>query len=206
MTTYPNLNNEPELLKIKTQADEINNLKYQTQKHDHENILKSLKIDNEYYKKKYKSLNKKKVLLIITEILIGSGSAFSTSTMSLINPSIGIVLTSSTALLTSLAILITNEYISNLKLRYTKLRDWINFITILYEKIINQSMIDKKIDEKECLELKKINNHYIDKRKDIMDPTKFEVEDIFGNVISKDSISAEHKTKLNKFLAKIMWV
>ena len=112
MTTYPNLNNEPQLLKIKTQADEIKNLKYQTETHDHEKVLKSLKIDNESYKKKYKSLNKKKVILFITEILIGSVSAISTSTMSLINPSIGIVLTSSTALLTSLAILITNEYIS----------------------------------------------------------------------------------------------
>ena len=105
MSTYPGLKNEPELLKIKTRDDEIKNLKYQTEKHDHENILKSLKVDNDYYKKKYKSLNKKKILLIITEILIGSGSAISTSTMSIINPSIGIVLTSSTALLTSLAIL-----------------------------------------------------------------------------------------------------
>ena len=75
MTTYPKINNEPELLKIKTRDDEIKNLKYPTEKNDHENILKSLKIDNEYYKKKYKSLNKKKILLIITEILIGSGSA-----------------------------------------------------------------------------------------------------------------------------------
>ena len=75
---------------------------------------------------------KKKKLLFISEILIRSGSAISTSTMSLINPSIGIVLTSSTALLTSIAILITNEYISNLKLRYTKLRDWINVLTLLY--------------------------------------------------------------------------
>ena len=98
-------------------------------------------------------------MLIITEILVGSGSAVSTSAMSLINPSIGIVLTSSTALLTYLAILITNEYFSKLKLRYTKLRDWINFITILIEKKLNQSMIDKKIDEKEALELKKIYNH-----------------------------------------------
>ena len=144
MTTYPNLNIELELLKIKTQADEIKNLKYQTEKHDHENILKSLNIDNENYQKKYKSLNKKKVLLLITEILIGSGSAISTSTMSLINPSIGILLTSSTALLTSLAILITSEYFSKLKLRYTKLRDWLNFITFLYEKTLNQSMVDKK--------------------------------------------------------------
>ena len=62
MSTYPNINNEPELLKIKTRDDEIKNLKYQTEKHDQENILKTLKIDNENYKKKYKSLNKKKVL------------------------------------------------------------------------------------------------------------------------------------------------
>ena len=143
-------------------------------------------------------------MLIITEILIRSGSAISTSTMSLINPSIGIVLTSSTALLTSLAILITNDHISKLKLRYTKLRDWINFITILYEKTLNQSKIDKKIDEKEAQELKKIYNHYVDKRKEIMNSTSFKVEDIFGDIISKVSISAEQITKLNNFLAKIM--
>ena len=145
-----------------------------------------------------------KILLIITEILVSSGSAIGTSTMSLINPSIGIVLTSSTALLTSLAILITNEYISKLNIRYTKLRDWINFITILYEKTLSQSMTDKKIDEKEALELKKIYNHYFDKRKQFMDSTKFKVEDIFGDAISKDSISSEQITKLNNFLAKIM--
>ena len=204
MTTYPNLYNEPELLKMKTKDDEIKNLKYQREKHDHKNILKSLKIDNESYKKKYKSLNKKKIILIVSEVLIESGSAISTSTMSLKNPSIGIVLTSSTALLTSLAILIMNEYISKLKLRYTKLRDWINFITIVYEKTLNQSMFDKKIDEKEAQELKKIYNHYLDKRKEIMNSIKFKVEDIFGDVISKDSISPEQITKLNNFLAKIM--
>ena len=204
MSGYQNISNEPELLKIKTKGDQLKKLQYKTGKHDFENILKSIKNDNESYKKKYKSLNKKKFLLTITEILVGSGSAIGTSTMSLINPSIGIVLTSSTALLTSLAILITNEYISKLKLRYTKLRDWINFITILYEKTLNQSMIDKKIDEKEALELKKIYNYYLDKRKQIMDSTKFKVEDIFGDVISKDSDSPEQITKLNNFLAKIM--
>ena len=70
MSTYPNLNNEPEILKTKTRDDEIKNLKYQTEKHDHENNLKSLKIDKEYYKKKYKSLNKKKVFMIVSEVLI----------------------------------------------------------------------------------------------------------------------------------------
>ena len=104
MSTYPDLKNEPELLKIKTRDDEIKNLKYQTEKHDYENILKSLKSDNESIKKKFKSLNKKKVLLIITEILIGSGSAITSSTFSLINPSIGIPVASCSALLTSIAI------------------------------------------------------------------------------------------------------
>ena len=137
MSGYPNLNSDDvELLKIKTMDDQLKELQNKTEKHNHENILKSLKVDNEYYKKKFKNINKKKVLLIITEILIGGGSAIGTSTMSLLNPSIGIIASSSTAFLTSLAILITSEYISKLKLRYTKLRDWINFITILYEKTL----------------------------------------------------------------------
>ena len=101
-------------------------------------------MDNEYYKKKYKSLSKKKILLIITEILVGSASAIGSSTMGLINPGAGNIISSSTALLTSIAILITNEYISKLNIRYTKLRDWINVITLLYEKTLKQSMIDKK--------------------------------------------------------------
>ena len=37
-----------------------------------------------------------------------------------------------------------------------------------------------------------------------MNSTKIRVEDIFGDVISKDSISPEQITKLNNFLAKIM--
>ena len=119
-------------------------MKYQTEKHDHENILKSLKIDNEYYKKKYKSVNKKKILSIITEILVGSGSAISSSSMGLIKAGAGISISSSAALITSIAILITNECNSKLKIRYTKLRDWINVITLLYEKTLKQSMIDKK--------------------------------------------------------------
>ena len=202
MRKTPNLNNEPELLKIKTRHDDIRNLKYRTEKHDHENILKSLKI-NEYYKK-YKNLNKKKVLLIITEILVGSASAVGSSTMGLINPGAGIIILSSTALLTSIAILIANEYISKLKIRYTKLRDWINVTTLLDEKTLKQSMVDKKIDEKEAQELKKIYNPYIDKRKEIMKNTNFKVEDVFGDVISKDNFSQEQITKLNNFLAKIM--
>ena len=203
--TYPNLKTDDfELLKIKTKNDEIKNLKYQTEKHDYENILKTLKADNEKCKQNYKTLNKKKVLLIITELLVGSGSAIGTSTMSLLNPSIGIVLSSSTALLSSIAILITNEYISKLKKRYTKLRDWINVITFLYEKTLKESMNDKKIIEKESEQLKQIYNHYLDKNSEIMKNTQFKVEDVFTDVISKDTVSTEQITKLNNFLAKMM--
>ena len=204
MSNYPDLKNDVELLKIKTRDEEIKNLKYQTEKHDHENILKSLKNDNEYYKKKYKSLNKKKTLLIITEILFGSGSAISSSAMSIISPGPAIIISSSAALLTSIAILITNEYISKLKIRYTKLRDWINVITLLYEKTLKESTIDKKIDQKEAEQLKQIYNHYVDKKSEIMKNTQFKVEDVFNDIIHKDTISQEQITKLNNFLAKMM--
>ena len=128
-------NDDPTLLTITTKDDEFEELKYKTEKHDHENILKSLKIDNEYYKKKYKSLNEKKVLLFITEILVGSASTSSTSLLGKINPSAGIIISSSTALSTSIATLTTNEYISKLKTRFTKLRDWVNVTTLLYWKL-----------------------------------------------------------------------
>ena len=91
--------------------------------------------------------------------MIGSASTISASTLAISNPSAGVFISSSTALLTSVAILITNEYIPKLKIRYTKLRDWINAITLLYEKTLKTSRVDKKIDEKEVLELKKIYNH-----------------------------------------------
>ena len=67
------MNNESELLKIKTKDDEIKDLKYKTEKHDYEMILKSVKNDNEYFKKKYKSLKKKKKFMIVSVILIGVG-------------------------------------------------------------------------------------------------------------------------------------
>ena len=65
-------------------------------------------------------------------------------------------------------------------------------------------MVDRKIDEKEAEELKKIFNHYLENRKEFMKITSFKVEDIFGDVISKDSVSPEKITKLNNFVAKIL--
>ena len=36
MSTYPNSNNDPELLKIKTKDDEVKVSKYKSEKHNHE--------------------------------------------------------------------------------------------------------------------------------------------------------------------------
>ena len=60
-------------------------------------------------------------------------------------------------------------------------------------------MIDKKIDQKEAEELKKIYNHYIDKGKEITKNTNFKVEDVFGIVTSKDNFSQKQIIKLNNF-------
>ena len=40
MNTYPNLNNDPELLRVKKEDNKIKDLKYKTEKHDHEKIFK----------------------------------------------------------------------------------------------------------------------------------------------------------------------
>ena len=65
-------------------------------------------------------------------------------------------------------------------------------------------MVDKKIDQKDVEDYKKIHNHYLDKRKENMKNTSFKVEDVFGDVISKDNFSQEQITKLNNFLAEIL--
>ena len=147
-------------------------------------------------------MNKKEVLLIFTKILVGSASTISSSTVGLTNPGAGFIISSSTALLTSFAILTKEEYFSKLKIRYTKLRDWINVITLLYEKTLKSSMVDKNVDQKEAEELKKVYNHYLDKRKNILKNTQIIVEDVFGDIISEGIFSQEQITKLNCFLAK----
>ena len=64
-------------------------------------------------------------------------------------------------------------------------------------------MIDKVINQKEADQLKQIYNHYVDKKSEIMKNTSFKVEDIFNDIINKDTISQEQKIKLNNFLAKM---
>ena len=54
------------------------------------------------------------ILLIVIDILIGSATAKGSSTLGLIDPGDGIIFSSKIALLTSIAIFITDEYISNI--------------------------------------------------------------------------------------------
>ena len=63
-------------------------------------------------------------------------------------------------------------------------------------------MVEKKTDEKEALELKKICNHNLYKRKNIRKNNQFKVEDIFGDIITKDNFSQEQITKLNYFISE----
>ena len=129
--------------------------------------------------------------MIVSEILIGSvglgiGSGLTISGLA----PIGIICAGSISFLSSISTLIANEYSSKLKIRYTKLRDWINVCTLLYENTLKQSMVDKN-DQKDSQELKTIYNHYLDKRKEIMNSNKFRVEDTFDDIINKDTISQE---------------
>ena len=144
MSTYPNLNCDPDYLKIKRGDDEIKDLRYTNENHHYGNILKSFKIDNEHYKTKIKSLIKKKIFMIISKILIGvTGlSVGSGLTISGIAP-VGITCAGGISFLSSISTIITIEYFSGLKIRYTKLRDWINVTLLLYEKTLKECMIDK---------------------------------------------------------------
>ena len=48
--SYPNMNGDQELFKVKTKDDEIKEIKIKTEKLDNEISLKYRKIDNAYYK------------------------------------------------------------------------------------------------------------------------------------------------------------
>ena len=82
--------------------------------------------------------------MIISEILVGSvglgvGSGLTISGLA----PVGITCAGSISFLSSINTIITNESFSKLII-YTKLRAWINIITLFYEKTLKQSMIYEK--------------------------------------------------------------
>ena len=50
-------------------------------------------------------------------------------------------------------------------------------------------MVDINKNQREAEEIKFFQNHYLDKRKKIMNSTQFRVEDNFGDIIGKDNVT-----------------
>ena len=171
---------------------------------NHEGIVKNLINEDEKYKKKYKSLNTKKGISIITAIIseiLGVSSGITLSATGVGAIAGGTIIGCSTALI-GFTIIFINEYISRLKERYIRIRGEVNRIRINYEKALKKAMVDKVIDEKEEIELKKMYEFYLNNKKRIMNETKFSVEDIFGDMV-ENVISNEQLQKLSSFLAKM---
>ena len=97
----------------------------------------------------------RKVQTKISQNFLQLSSTKTTSKLPIVNPSVGSIISSSAALLTTFAILITNDYISKLKTIWSKFGHWMNVITPLFEKTLKQFMTDKTIDEKQANEMKK---------------------------------------------------
>ena len=145
------------------------------------------------------------MFLIDSEILIGVGGLNVGSGLTISGTAPARMVTAGgTPFLSSISTLITNEYFSKLKIRYIKLKDWINVTTLLYEKVLKESMIDKRIDEKEVEKLRSNYNLFINNQDEIKRSAQFRVEEDFRNIIPKCTFSPEQITKLNNFLAKTM--
>ena len=65
-------------------------------------------------------------------------------------------------------------------------------------------MLDKEIDQKEAEELKKVYEHYLEKRIESLKIASFKVEVVFGDITSNGNFGREQITKLNIFLTKIL--
>ena len=92
-------------------------------------------------------------MVVIFENLIGSSTSIMFFTLSIVNPTSGLPIASSTALITSTAILFTKNYIK--KIRYTKLRDCKTLVSLLFEKTLKQPMRSKNIQHEEAQDVKR---------------------------------------------------
>ena len=73
-----------------------------------------------------------------SEIIGELSSNTISSTLSTVSRSFGIRIASSSALTTSIAVLVSNGTLSKIKIRYAKLGGWINLISLPYEKTLKQ--------------------------------------------------------------------
>ena len=74
-------------------------------------------------------------------------STLTTSPDAVVNASVGSILSSITAVLTSMAIsIMTNEYISEKKIWYIRFRYWFDVKIFFYEETLKKCLVDKKLD------------------------------------------------------------
>ena len=72
------MKNDPELMKTETKHDDVKDIKYKREEHDHENVLNHLKLIAKFSKRN-NNLNKRKKRLNITENLKESASTINSS-------------------------------------------------------------------------------------------------------------------------------
>ena len=72
-------------------------------------------------------------------------------------------------------------------------------ISLQYEKTLKQTLIDKKIDDKEALEFEKIYIHYLEKRKETMKNIQFKFWEVSGDFLRKESLTNGQITQFNSF-------
>ena len=128
----------------KTKDAEIATLEFKTGKHDYGRLLKSMKGDKYWYTKNITKINGKKCYTLVLKILVGvSGLTVGTSlSITGVRTSFGVPIAGFCSFLASLAKLVTNECNSQLKVRYTKLKNWTKLITILHDKTLEKPRID----------------------------------------------------------------
>ena len=135
--------------------------------------------------------------------LFGSSSTTVCSTLSIVNPNIGIPIASSSALITSIAVFITKNFLSKLKIRITILKDcFLKNLSYMEKHYINRWWIEKTI-EKAAFKMKRIHSHYLDKPADIIKNIQLQLGKPFDNFVNIDSL-LQNKW-LNEVFFRLKW-
>ena len=83
--------------------------------------------------------------MIVSDFLIGTVGLSVGSGLSIPGSApVGVVCAGSFSFLSGISTLIASENISKVKIRFTKLRDWIHVITLIYERTLKKSIVDEE--------------------------------------------------------------
>ena len=145
MTTYPELTsiktNDYEPKNIKEKMNEIERQKkFDNQYNQFAIILDELKKDKINYKKKASKNQKQQIFNKIVGILSGVSTITGTILTSTVLASIAGIPISTASFVITIASMIMNAYMDNVKIRNRKLQDFINLTILLYEKTMKKAL------------------------------------------------------------------